>query len=170
MDQKLRRNKQRNSKKSSGIDDLRGFLVRVARFERAASCSQGKRPTPGLHPDIKLLQLYHKKQVKKRLLPLWSKMWSNGDYRSFRGEVKVPKPQCLQWVAGFRISPDGRGCYTLPNHALRHLSCTRIFAVRSNRTVLRKPLGYYILLQPVCQALDSTRAALFHGGAGRSGL
>ena len=27
-------------------------LVRVARFERAASCSQGKRPTPGLHPDF----------------------------------------------------------------------------------------------------------------------
>ncbi len=26
-------------------------LVRVVRFERTASCSQGKRPTPGLHPD-----------------------------------------------------------------------------------------------------------------------
>ena len=33
-------------------------MVRVARFERAASCSQGKRPTPGLHPDILLFFLW----------------------------------------------------------------------------------------------------------------
>lgn len=40
--------------KKKAVKVLSSFrLVRVARFERAASCSQGKRPTPGLHPDIK---------------------------------------------------------------------------------------------------------------------
>ena len=55
-------------------------------------------------------------------------MWSNGGFRSFCGNYEMRKPQCLQGAAGFSISPDGWGCYTLPNHALYHLSYTRIFS------------------------------------------
>ena len=54
-------------------------------------------------------------------------MWSNGCFRSFWGRCKAPKCQCLQGVAGFRILPGCRGCYTLPNQARYQLRYTRIF-------------------------------------------
>ena len=42
-------------------------------------------------------------------------MWSRGHVRKFLREGKGRKTVVLQGVAGFRISPDGRGCYMLPN-------------------------------------------------------
>ena len=78
-------------------------------------------------PNHALYHLSYTRIFSFLLLPLWSKMWSNGDFRGFCGRDEAPKPQCLQGVAGFRISPSCRGCYTLPNHALYHLSYTRKF-------------------------------------------
>ena len=61
-------------------------------------------------------------------LPLWSKMWSNGDFRRFCGRDKVPKPQRFQGLRGFRISPSCRGCYTLPKQARYQLRYTRLLS------------------------------------------
>ena len=62
-------------------------------------------------------------------LPLWSKMWSNGDFRRFCGRDEAPNRQCFQCFRGFRISPSCRGCYTLPNHPRSQLRHTRIYLI-----------------------------------------
>ena len=68
-------------------------------------------------PNHALYHLSYTRIFSFLFLPLWSKMWSNGDFRSFCGRDEAPKRQYLQGVAGFWISANGRGCYTLPNQA-----------------------------------------------------
>ena len=80
-------------------------------------------------------------------LPLWSKMWSNGGFRSYCGSHEVPKLQCLQGIAGFRISTDRRGCYTLPNQARYQTSLNPeifgCFAGRGGNAATELQQGYY---------------------------
>ena len=76
-------------------------------------------------PNHALYHLSYTRIFNFLILPLWSKMWSSGGFRSFCGSHEVPKLQCLQGVAGFRILPDRRGCYTLPKQARYQLRYTR---------------------------------------------
>ncbi len=105
-------------------------------------------------PNHPRYQLRYTRIFNFLLLPLWSNMWSKAHVRAICGGGKVRKPQYLQGVAGFRISTDGRGCYTLPNHALYHLSYTRPCDL------------YYILPGGGCQ-VSSRRGS---GGSGRVSL
>ena len=75
-------------------------------------------------PNHPRYQLRYTRIFSFLLLSLWSKMWSNGGFRRFCGRNKVPKPQCFQRVAGFRISSECRGCYTLPKQARYQLRYT----------------------------------------------
>ncbi len=81
-------------------------------------------------PNHALYHLSYTRIFSFLLLSLWSKMWSNGDFRRFCGRDKVPKPQRFQGLRGFRISPSCRGCYTLPKQARYQLRYTRIRILR----------------------------------------
>ncbi len=81
-------------------------------------------------PNHPRYQLRYTRIFDFLVLPLWSNMWSNGGFRSFCGSHEVPKRQCLQGVAGFRILPGCRGCYTLPKLAPYQLGYTRICGFR----------------------------------------
>ncbi len=78
-------------------------------------------------PNHALYHLSYTRIFSFLLLSLWSKMWSNGDFRRSCRRDKVPKRQRLQGVAGFAFSGQCRGCYTLPNQARYQLRYTRIF-------------------------------------------
>ena len=68
-------------------------MVRVARFERATPTSQMSCPTIELHPDIEFYMWS----------PLWSAMWSNGDFSKKCETGKYGKSEESCAFAGFAI-------------------------------------------------------------------
>ena len=94
-------------------------------------CGVSPHPIPDTATALPNHALYHLSYTRIFIflfLPLWSKMWSNGDFRRFCGRDKVPKPQRFQGLRGFRISPSCRGCYTLPKQARYQLRYTRLLS------------------------------------------
>ena len=85
-------------------------------------------------PNHALYHLSYTRIFSFLLLSLWSKMWSNGDFRRSCRRDKVPKRQRLQGGAGFAFSGQCRGCYTLPNQARYQLRYTRIFTFLHDTT------------------------------------
>ena len=78
-------------------------------------------------PNHALYHLSYTRIFDFLVLPLWSKMWSNGVFGELCGSHEVPKLQCFQGFRGFRISLERRGCYTLPNHPRYQLRHTRLY-------------------------------------------
>ncbi len=118
-DQNLCCRKQRNRKNASGTA-VPEALVRVARFERAASCSQGKRPTPGLHPDF--LKFYTKNcncGISCGRPPV------SGVFKVFRIFEKSPCVRRFREDAGMSWAHG----VMLPNVALYQLGYTRVFCI-----------------------------------------
>ena len=75
-------------------------MVRVARFERAASCSQGKRPTPGLHPDKYIISkngVFLKYEGSGQI---------SGQRRFLSGKCLGSKRRKVACIKGFRTSGD----------------------------------------------------------------
>ena len=92
-------------------------------------CGVSPCPVPDTATALPNHALYHLSYTRIFIflfLPLWSKMWSNGDFRRFCGRDEAPNRQCFQGFRGFRISPSCRGCYTHPNQAHYQLRYTRI--------------------------------------------
>ena len=77
-------------------------------------------------PNHALYHLSYTRIFDFLVLPLWSKMWSNGVFGELCGSHEVPKLQCFQGFRGFRISLERRGCYTLPKQARYQLRYTRV--------------------------------------------
>ena len=74
------------------------IMVRVARFERAASCSQGKRPTPGLHPDKYIISkngVFLKYEESGQI---------SGQRRFLPGKCLDSKRRKVACIKGFRTS------------------------------------------------------------------
>ena len=90
-------------------------------------------------PNHALYHLSYTRIFSFLLLSLWSKMWSNGDFRRSCRRDKVPKRQRLQGVAGFAFSGQCRGCYTLPKQARYQLRYTRLFSLFIRLVVFSQP-------------------------------
>ena len=111
-------------------------------------------------PNHPRYQLRYTRIFSFLLLSLWSKMWSNGGFRRFCGRNKVPKPQCFQRVAGFRISSECRGCYTLPKQARYQLRYTP-----ASQQALIARRGYRLAFAFARCCSFSPRKPRFRGGS-----
>ena len=100
--QTLRRNKQGIRKNPLKSADFRGFLVRVARLERAASTSQMSRATNCTTPGYLVVMIIARNSCDSKSFPVCGHLCGQSCFLArFPGQAKSRKRPCFK---DFRVS------------------------------------------------------------------
>ena len=129
--QPLRRNKQGIRKNPLKSADFRGFLVRVARLERAASTSQMSRATNCTTPGYLVVMIIARKSCDWKFFPVCSHLCGqSGFWRDFSAQENSANA-CVARGSGLWLFPSWIDEKSLPKQVRYQLRYTRLFSFLS---------------------------------------